>query len=47
MKTRSDTGSLISRLSRLFRRWFGFSFDLTGLAVNDHEIMLDLAAGRD
>jgi hypothetical protein len=47
MRTQNANGSVISRLVRLLRRWFGFNFDLTGLAVDDREIMIDLAAGRE
>ncbi len=34
-------------LQRLIRLWLGFSFDLTGLAFNDDDVLLDLATGRD
>jgi len=34
-------------LHQLIRRLFGFSFDLTGLAFNDDDVLLDLATGRD
>ena len=47
MEAQPGQGSWISRLARTIRRWIGLDFDLTGLVLNDSEIMLDLAAGRE
>lgn len=38
---------LLRNIHSLIRRWFGFYFDLTGLTIDDGDIMLDLASGRD
>ena len=36
-----------SLLYRLVGRWIGLTFDLTGLAIHEGEVLLDLATGRD
>lgn len=38
---------LIADLSRLIQRLLGISFNLTGIAIDDNDLHLDLGYGRE
>jgi len=46
-RANSPKRSAMPMLHRLVRRWVDLGFDLAGLAINEHDIINDLTAGRD